>query len=60
MREQFSEIIPAGLAKRNEGFVSDYSVKKLSTRQGGPDPIGTRKIIETWVKFRILDFEVVR
>ena len=58
--EQFSEIIPAGLAKRNEGFVSDYSVKKLSTRQGPPGFVGTREIIETWVEFRILDFEIVR
>ena len=66
--EQFSEIIPAGLAKRNEGFVSDYSVKrlstrvkKLSTRQGSLDLTGgSREIIETWVKFRILDYEIVR
>ena len=58
--EQFSEIIPAGLAKRNEGFVSDYSVKRLSTRQGPPGFVGTREIIETWIEFRILDFEIVR
>ena len=30
--EQFSEVIPAGLAKRHRGKISDYSVKELSTR----------------------------
>ena len=58
--EQFSEIIPAGLAKRHRGKISDYSVKELSTRQGPPTSFGDKKIMETWVKFRILDFEVVR
>ena len=66
--EQFSEIIPAGLAKRHKGRVSDYSVKKLATRvkkfnlPGGKLNLtgGSREIIETWVKFRILDYEIVR
>ena len=56
--EQFSETIPAGLAKRHRGTISDYSVKKLSTRTEGT---GLSEIIkETYVKFRILDFEIVR
>ena len=52
--EEFSETIPAGLAKRHRGEISDYSVKKLSTRTEGA------VIKETYVKFRILDFEIVR
>ena len=56
--EEFSETIPAGLAKRHRGTISDYSVKKLSTRTEGT---GLSEIIkETYVKFRILDFEIVR
>ena len=63
--EELSEIIPAGLAKRHRGRISDYSVKKLSTRT---EDTGTHTIItatqpiikETYVKFRILDFEIVR
>ena len=58
--EQFSKIIPAGLARRNKGLISDYSVKKLSTRQGPQGSFGGKKIMETWVEFRILDFEIVR
>ncbi len=54
--EQFSEIIPAGLAKRHRGKISDYSVKELSTRTGE----NTASIKETYVKFRILDFEIVK
>ena len=62
--EQYLGVIPAGLAKRITGTSSDLSVKKLSTRSG--PPIGSfaggeiREIIETWVKFRILDYEIVR
>ena len=56
--EEFSETIPAGLAKRHRGKISDNSVRKLSTRTEGT---GLNKIIkETYVKFRILDFEIVR
>ena len=66
--EQFSEIIPAGLAKRSKGRVSDYSVKKLATRvkkldlTGGKLDFsgGSREIIETWINFRILDYEIVK
>ena len=54
--EEFSETIPAGLAKRHRGKISDYSVKKLSTRTEGL----ASTINETYVKFRILDFEIVR
>ena len=54
--EQFSEIIPAGLTKRHRGKISDYSVKELSTRTGE----NTASIKETYVKFRILDFEIVK
>ena len=54
--EEFSETIPAGLAKRHRGKISDFSVKKLSTRTEG----SVSTIKETYVKFRILDFEIVR
>ena len=56
--EEFSETIPAGLAKRHKGMISDYSVKKLSTRT--EDTGLSLKIKETYVKFRILDFEIVK
>ncbi len=56
--EEFSETIPAGLAKRHRGRISDSSVKKLSTRTEGTGRFETIK--ETYVKFRILDFEIVR
>ena len=56
--EQFSGIIPAGLAKRHKGSVSDLSIKKLSTRS--EFKVEGHFITETWVKFRILDFEIVR
>ena len=55
--EEFPGIIPARLAKRHRGSVSDSSVKKMSTRS---DFTGfDREIKETYVKFRILDFEIV-
>ena len=56
---QFEEVIPAGLAKRYSGKVSDYSVKELSTRteSSGGLPF---TIKETFVKFRILDYEIVK
>ena len=56
--DQFSGTIPAGLAKRYKGEISDYSVKQLSTRT---EDRGLSTIIkETYVEFRILDFEIVR
>ena len=63
--EEFAGLIPTGLAKREKGIISDFSVKKLSTRTG-PIPKGylrsdyDREVLETWVKFRILDFEIVK
>lgn len=57
--EQFSGIIPAGLAKRLNGRVSDSSVKEQSSRYKYDELLGP--IIEsTYVKFRILDYEIVR
>ena len=70
--EQFSGVIPAGLAKRIKGIASDSSVKELSTRYEHLDWQGLRitpnwssifeetYLKETYVKFRILDFEIVR
>ena len=55
---QFDEIIPAGLAKRHKGIISDRSVKELSTRTEFDG--FSSNIVETYVKFRILDFEIVR
>lgn len=60
--DQFEGIIPAGLAKRHKGEVSDYSVRKLSTERESygislPAPF---YVEETFVKFRILDYELVR
>ena len=63
--EEFLGIIPAGLAKRHSGSVSHISVKQLSTRreqrklQRGQLDFSGPRITETWVKFRILDFEIV-
>ena len=77
--EVFPEIIPAGLARRHRGAVSDYSVRNLSTKYESlsktyeslsetfPDLVlpqsefSTHLMLkETYVKFRILDFEIVR
>ena len=56
--DQFEGTIPAGLAKRHIGEISDFSVKKLSTRT---EDIGfSTTIKETYVKFRVLDYEIVR
>ena len=55
--DQFEGIIPAGLAKRHKGKISDYSVRKLSTRTES-DVFSS--VAETFVKFRILDYELVR
>ncbi len=58
---QSSEIIPAGLAKRIKGIISDSSVKELSTRTVEGQGRSTITIItETFVKFRVLDYEIVR
>ena len=54
--EEFSGMIPAGLAKRHRGSVSDYSVRQLATKLEGVSAL----VKETYVKFRILDFEIVR
>ena len=75
--EVFSEIIPAGLARRHRGLVSDYSVRDLSTEYESPkiDPspelnladqlslrygVGGPFLKKTYVKFRVLDYEIVR
>ncbi len=82
---KFAEIIPAGLAKRSSGNVSDYSVKRLSTKyeslsqrlselQEAASELGlelpatstdisTRPMLtitKTYVKFRVLDYEIVK
>lgn len=56
--EEFSGIIPAGLAKRHRGNVSDSSVKHMATKSEMRFELSVIK--ETYVKFRILDFEIVR
>ena len=56
--DQFSGTIPAGLAKRHRGEISDYSVKQLSTQT--EETAFFTIVKETYVKFRILDFEIVR
>lgn len=56
--EKFSGIIPAGLAKRHRGSVSDLSVKKLSTEY--ESTFAFSSIMKTYVKFRILDYEIVK
>lgn len=60
---EFQELIPAGLAKRIKGRVSDESVKKMSTRFQATKYIGESieegMIIDTRVKFRVLDSEIV-
>ncbi len=60
--EVFPEIIPAGLARRHRGTVSDSSVRYLSTKyesrvESFPEILTVK---ETYVKFRILDFEIVK
>ncbi len=54
------ETIYAGTAKRIKEFVSDDSVKELSTRTGQSNRYGHKEILETYVKFRILDYEIVK
>lgn len=56
--EKFSGIIPAGLAKRLKGSISDSSVKKLSTEYEFDDLSLSLK--KTYVKFRVLDYEIVK
>lgn len=54
--EEFPGIIPAGLAKRHKGSVSDFSVRNLATKYELSE---FPTVKETYVKFRILDFETV-
>ena len=60
---QYKGLIPARLAKRITGQVSDISVKEFSTRWQPQRHIGKSYeegfIIKTRVEFRILDFEIV-
>lgn len=56
--EQFEGTILAGLAKRHGGEISDHSVRKLSTRT--EETTYSTIIKETFVKFRILDYEIVK
>lgn len=56
--DQFEGTIIAGLAKRHSGRISDVSVKTLSTKTDPSSTFGS--IVETYVKFRILDYEFVR
>lgn len=58
--ELFSEIIPAGLARRHRGLVSDNSVRDLSTKYEANFALGRLMLKETYVKFRILDYEIAR
>ena len=59
--EKFSEMIPAGLAKRHRGSVSDSSIRNLATKYDMLSEFDTHPgLKETYVKFRILDFEIVR
>ena len=59
--EEFPGMIPAGLAKRHKGRVTDSSVRMMATEAeidiSFPRLLGVK---ETHVKFRILDFEIVR
>ena len=54
------DIIYAGTSKRIKRSVSDLSVKELSTRTGRSDRYGHKEVLETYVKFRILDYEIAR
>ncbi len=56
--EEFSGIIPARLAKRHRGNVSDPSVKHMATKSEMRFEFSVIK--ETYVKFRILDFEIAK
>ena len=59
--EKFLKMIPAGLAKRHRGNVSDSSVRNLATKYDMLSEFYTHLVLkETYVKFRILDFEIVR
>ena len=59
--EKFLKMIPAGLAKRHRGNVSDSSVRNLATKYDMLSEFYTHPVLkETYVKFRILDFEIVR
>ncbi|MDE0089525.1 MAG: S1C family serine protease [Candidatus Poribacteria bacterium] len=57
---QIPETIYAGTAKRIKRGVRDLSVKEMSTRIGQSDRYGHKEVLETYVKFRILDYEIVR
>ena len=58
--EEFPGMIPSGLAKRHRGSASDYSVRKMATRYESSEFGPWMWLKETYVKFRILDFEIVR
>ena len=58
--EQFPEIIPAGLAKRHRGVASDSSVHRLSTKYEWNELLNDFWLKETYIEFRILDFEIVK
>ena len=59
--EEFPGMIPAGLAKRHRGSVSDSSVRNMATKSEMLSEFSTHLVVkETYVKFRILDFEIVR
>ena len=51
---EYPGLIHAGLAKRITDWVSDRSVKELSTEWNKE-----KRILETRVEFRVLDFEIV-
>lgn len=54
----YEETVPGGLARRVKSFVSDYSVKELTTRR---DNWGNyERMPSTKLEFRILDFDIVK
>lgn len=55
----FSDVIPAGLARRVSGKV-DASVKRLTTPPSKDNPQLSSLAPTTRLEFRILDFEIVR
>ena len=57
---QFPDIIPAGLAKRHRGVASDSSVRQLSTKYEYDKLLNNFWLKETYMEFRILDFEIVK